>query len=580
MALTTTTILPDSALNNGFVAGVYGSSTLGNITTSVNDSNNATFVRKDTTAAPLSCQWNFGTKSLSAGKFFWYIEPRVILTSGSSNALVAGSPDFNGVTSLNGANGIYLSGVTINTGGPSTTATFTTSNAHGLAVNDSIVVSGSGTNNLDGVRAVATVPTSTTFTVTITSSTINVTNATVLKTATAILPKYYRQNDGSSLAQANIDNFRFYLADSTNTSLDNRAWIHQVSAVVVEADVPTIPSVLALNTTTSTRPTINWTATQNDGIKFSAFRIAIYPNATTVTTPLETAGWVYDSGFLTQTTLSHVITTDLENSTQYKVYVRGWISLDNTTTQDVATAWSSAAPFTINLTPPTAPTLTASWNSTTQLLSGTVSTTYAATDTVEVERSDDNGTTWIGVRNASRLASGSSIAWSDKEAKRGAGTSGNNVKVRARTVRVTTSGFRLVSTWTTSATVSVTGDNKWWFRNLASGGTDYSDAQVLASPSESREEDIEVVRPIGRSLPVVLHGELGGADTNVAFYVPRARWSAFEAVMNSQVGVVLQSPFGTQRSYAITGRQWGYVGKGDNPDYIASLSLVEIAAGV
>lgn len=582
---TKVTIRPNNVINNGMEAGRYGSTTLPtSVFAAVNDQTNNTFARKVSTGAPLGCTFGLAdvTSVPPSGSFVWYIEPTITLVQGTNGALSVSLPSLAGATSLSGAQGLTI-GATWSA--VATTVTFTSSTAHNLAVNDSIVVSGTSQNTIDGVRSVASVTSATVFTVTIASTTASGSGAVIYKPTDVATNKIYKQLNGSLIDEVALDALQLTLLDSTGSdALTSRPHIFEVKVDIYHTNNPTIASGVVSGATTTTQPTVTWTFSQTDQIPPSAFRVVVYPSSVTVSEPLVTAGWVYDSGVLDGATKTNKITTDLVNGTSYNVYIRGWLATDNSSNQDVATAWFSA-PFTINLTPPSTPTLSSvAWSSVNQRITGTVTgTTFSGgTYVFQVQRSDDGGTTWVNVRNASALTPVSNSAtFTDREAKRGTASSGNTIRYRARSVgTVTASGAIVTSAWSTVTVVSnVTGDGKWWFRNLASGGTDYSDARVLSAPSESRAEDIEIVRPIGRSLPIVLRGELGGVDSQVAFYIPYARWVDFEPVMNSQTAVLLQTPFGTQRVFAITSRQWSRIGTGETPDYVASLSVSEISSG-
>jgi hypothetical protein len=80
-----------------------------------------------------------------------------------------------------GRNGFYtwhgeISKTVSNVAQTGTTATITTSTAHGFAVGDTVVIDGLTNDALDGTWTIASVPTTTTFTFTKSSATINSTS--------------------------------------------------------------------------------------------------------------------------------------------------------------------------------------------------------------------------------------------------------------------------------------------------------------------------------------------------------------------------------------------------------------------
>ena len=350
-------------------------------------------------------------------------------------------------------------------------------------------------------------------------------------------------------------------------------------------------SIIRLKVTTTSRPTMTWDYSQADNIAQNAFRIRVF--TTSKTDPSDNTGLVWDTGYLSSSTMSSLpignptsLTPggyDLVNGTTYYAYMLVGMSIGNTNSATYysnfastgTTGWG-AITFSVALSPPTAPSTTATWNTTNQAFDVTATgATYAAgTQTFEIQRSLDGGTTWAAFRNASSLTpSGSFVATvSDYEVTRGLTT----VQYRSRAIGLV-GGNTITSAWgTATSSVTSTNDGTWWIKDPNDSTRNKGALAILADPEFSVEENNAVLRPIGRALPVVIAGAIGGADAAIDIAVTSAQWSAVKTLITSQRVLLLQDPWGEQRYIRITDRSYTRTGTVTAARYYAKVSFVEV----
>lgn len=252
--------------------------------------------------------------------------------------------------------------------------------------------------------------------------------------------------------------------------------------------------------------------------------------------------------------LSITMPGTLPNGT-YKVYTRARRYSEAATPanqSEMYSAWSAAATLTMSVTAMGVPTISATADDNLNLtaLSVTVPTTSPyTTATVTVQRSDDAGATWTTVREADGVAIPFATAtpYVDREAPLGFA-----LLYRAEAVGYYL-GNAVTSAWSANAAVSLAAATSWNLRAPDQHALDILGLNVIGAPEEKIEEELGVFRPIDRRYPVVVAGELTGWDGSFSVEtLAAADWSALKAIIESQLILLLQSPFGGQKYIRLT----------------------------
>jgi hypothetical protein len=253
------------------------------------------------------------------------------------------------------------------------------------------------------------------------------------------------------------------------------------------------------------------------------------------------------------------------------------------------TAWSSAVTITPSLTVPTVPTIgSVTYSTSTEKVTIPLSGGAAysgATQTWQLQRSDDGGTTYYDVRGCSSFnstASGvspSTITVYDYEAKRNATV---RYRVRAKTSLVT-------SAWSTASTVSVAATTQWAMAafdsdSSAMAGTltkTYLGVPVQNEMEVAIAESVGVFRPLGLSTSVVIHGALTGQDGKYSLIVSStsARDSLL-SVVNSQSTIMVSNPLNEIKYIRVVSRQFRLSGSTTVPRYEFEIDYIEVASGL
>jgi hypothetical protein len=139
----------------------------------------------------------------------------------------------------------------------------------------------------------------------------------------------------------------------------------KVSELYVDLDIyaqPVVSAVTVTNTTSTTKPDFSYTFTQTEGlpqtaVQVKAFSAAQY-GASGFDPATSTAAW--SSGVTLTNLASGTVGTDLINGTTYKVYVSAGIDwpVEQGLGSVYYSAWVASGSFTITVSPPPAPTLT------------------------------------------------------------------------------------------------------------------------------------------------------------------------------------------------------------------------------
>lgn len=256
--------------------------------------------------------------------------------------------------------------------------------------------------------------------------------------------------------------------------------------------------------TTTANPTITWTYQQvdSDGGPQVAYQWAVYSddqyNAVGFSPGTGTS--VVESGVTYSTLKSASFATPLVNDT-YRVYMR---VAQRQLGQLHWSAWSFSG-FVVNVTPPAAPTVTATADNTNARVKIDISGAGSATsvvDVYQVQHTSDAGVTWDDVRGdlGAYLSSvGGQRTFHDYETPNGVTS-----QWRARTISADIAGQQLIGAWGTSGSTAWTSTSTW--------------LKVPTQPDLNRAirlkimgpEDFPIPQgkflPINGSLPIVVSG--------------------------------------------------------------------------
>ncbi|HVC23492.1 MAG TPA: hypothetical protein VNH82_08730 [Candidatus Dormibacteraeota bacterium] len=244
----------------------------------------------------------------------------------------------------------------------------------------------------------------------------------------------------------------------------------------------------------------------------------------------------YDSGVLPGAGESQT-PSGLPATGTFRSYVQIWDAHQ-------ASLWAYSSSYTLSVTVPASPTLTAAW------AQATASTTLVATGATSFSSqptyasfysSDDSGVTWQLVRNGSdvSLSTGSAILI-DYEAP------AQKDREYAAYVNALVSGSVLTSAASTVASVTATLGN-WWLKNLLIPAQNVT-VEVSADFATDRIEQSTVVYPIGQNRPSVIFDVIEGVDGSVTVTTTTAAaYTALETILGAQAILLLQSPYGYSR---------------------------------
>lgn len=321
--------------------------------------------------------------------------------------------------------------------------------------------------------------------------------------------------------------------------------------------------------TTAAKPTIPVTMTVTQGweasepevsnLKRVVTEIRIESGGTTVGTGT-LVGYGYTDQYNATTGTVNVVSQQAIANGTYKVYARSSRFREGQTVDAAIAAtdqgtWSTGATLTMNNPLPTAPTTTATVVQSfdyVQISATPVATASFTAPIVDIERTDDGGTTWTAIRGGTGIAGtfGSATIVRDYEMPRGVA-----VQYRARVTATYTGGFTMTSTWTTPAAVTVTINADWNLKvvTVANGVLNMYDAQVIDKPSEELTENLGVFRPLDRRTPIVVAGTLGGWDGDLQIITSTAaEWDKLKALLEAQTVIYLESAFGWSKYIRIT----------------------------
>lgn len=363
---------------------------------------------------------------------------------------------------------------------------------------------------------------------------------------------YYTSSpDGATWNQARLDAVRIQVTDYRSTT--DRAYVYELYADVDVANAPTC-SVTAptASVTTTAKPDVSWTYSDTDGDGQTFYQVKVFSQAqyTAGTFDVNTSTATWTSGRVNGSDTTTTVDEYLLDGT-YRAYVRVAKTING------EPFWSSWAfsQFVIDLVQPTAPSLTATFDSTLNKVTVVATGASAAGydfQVFEVQRSTDQ-TTWVTVRDAEELSPNTSYVATitDYEAPRGLT---NYYRSRA----IAYLGDNVVaSDYGSTASVTVTNDGSWWLKAITAPSLNVGAVRILEGLDELIEEDLGIFRPKGRSTALVVSGTIYGRDGTYRIVTSTSsEWDAVYAIARHQGAILVQDPFGDQKYIRLTARRW------------------------
>jgi hypothetical protein len=396
----------------------------------------------------------------------------------------------------------------------------------------------------------------------------------VLTATTVSGPWYGTTPDGELWSQAKIDAVRVQFVEYKNTS--DRSTLYEV---FVDIDVTTKPTVSVSGPTgtitTTAKPDVSWTYSDTDGDGQTSYQIKVFTAAQYGAGGFDPSisSASYDSGEVANSDTTATVADYLAASGAHRAYVRVGKTINGVT---FWSDWAFSA-FTMSLTAPTTPTLSATYDSNLNRValsmtgSATAGSDYQAFD---VERSDDGGTTYSLIRNGEGLLMGGSFTSTilDYEAPRDI-----TARYRVRTIAYTGSNVA-VSSYSSAATAAITNDGLWWVKSTDSPSLNYGGVRVLEGVGVAVEENLGVFRAIGRSEPIVVSGTIGGQDGSYTILtLGVAEWDSIYALATHQGTLLIQDPFGQQKYVRAVSRNWKQTGATTAPRREVNVGYVEVS---
>lgn len=376
---------------------------------------------------------------------------------------------------------------------------------------------------------------------------------------------------GSELQSA-VNNLRVQVTEYKDST--DRAYIYEL---YIDLDIATASTVSVSaptgTITTTAQPTVEWSVTDPDGDAFQLYQVRIFTDAQYTAAGFDpaTSTATYDSGAVAGTDLALTVPDYLTNDT-YRAYVRSAKYVNS------SALWSAYAysTFTISLSPPTAPTITTSYdaieNAVTLTATGAAAVGFDS-QVFELQRSDDLGTTWSTVRYADELAPNASYIATiiDHEAARGV-----TVEYRARAIGYLGDDVQ-VSAWGATATRATTNNGTWILKTVARSPLVVAGARVIGPDKFEIQEQLGTFRPLGRTYPVVVSQAIGGQDGTLRVVtLSTAEYATLQPMIVYRGTLLVQDPFGEQRFIRVIKRTIDRSGAATNPRHDIELAYLEV----
>lgn len=365
----------------------------------------------------------------------------------------------------------------------------------------------------------------------------------------------------------------YYWAVRASKTFNGSEWWSEWSplAKFVFQPRPTATSVTPSGSvTTASRPAIGWTYTAAaGGVAQGAYAVKIFKQPVggwsgfdpgqidsevgQTAKPVAGSGSTSNNWITEGNATSFTPSVPLDNSTTYRAYVK--VRRGNPYIHGMLSEWSDWAysEFTINITPPTAPSLTLTPDAANGRMTLQTNVTGAGTYSdyrMRFERSLDGGTTWdvvtpwyfhffgvIKATDSSRVLTFTTpglTTWYDY-------TVPFNVAVsyRVRVIQIVT-GQDFASNWVVATATVVT--PKVWLKVLDSPTESMSFPVMDDWLQINRSLPRTIHRPLGRSRPVVMRGQPTGDSFSVKFLLlGRTAYTAFMAKIQSGQKFYLQN---------------------------------------
>lgn len=386
-------------------------------------------------------------------------------------------------------------------------------------------------------------------------------------------PWYSTSPDGGTWTQAKIDALRTQFTEYKDAT--DRGYVYDLYVDVDVINQATVTVSAPTGTVTATaKPDVTWSVSDPDGDVATWYQVKVFNAAAygagSFDPSVSAATW--DSGQVRSGDVSASVGTYLANAS-YRAYVRTAKSVNGS---PFWSGWAYSA-FTVSLTAPTIPTLTAVWsaatNSVTLTMTGASASPTFTSQQYDIERTIGNSGNWTPVRDGTaRDPNGSYVvSLTDYEAARGV-----TVGYRCRSVGYVGDNV-IASAWRATVNVSTTNDGTWWFKAMSDPTLNDGGVSVISGLETTVEEQIGVFRPLGRTRPVVLSQAIGGEDgTYEIVTYGAAEHDVVWALMTHQGTLLVQDPFGLQKYIRIIGRQKNKTGAATNPIHRIQVSYVEV----
>jgi hypothetical protein len=322
---------------------------------------------------------------------------------------------------------------------------------------------------------------------------------------------------GASLTQANINDLMLTVQVSSGDAFLTRAVID-----LIVAEPPTVTVNNPTGTIGSPTPTASWTYTPgSDGGPQSRYRVKVFSAAQYGAGGFdpETSTATWDSGTLTGAASSIAVTTPLANATTYRAYVKVTHTINSI---DASSSWAFNT-FTTSFATSDVSSVTCTPNNSTGAISVVVArnTGTQAWAMIEVERSNDGGTTWTPVRGATRQGATNTwmTAWAANSATVVDYESGNGIAAlyRARAIH-SNSGVEVVGPWTTSSSTSWTSTAT--FIKDPFDPTKNATFRLAVMPGQRSRRPQGVFDVLGRSAPIVVSDARKAPAGELAIHTP------------------------------------------------------------
>jgi len=380
--------------------------------------------------------------------------------------------------------------------------------------------------------------------------------------------------NGEDWSQATIDGLRVKVTEYNDTGV-----LGDIFELYVDVDISAQPTVTVSaptgTITTTTAPDVTWAYADTDNETQTFYEIKVFTaaqyNAGGFSALTSTS--TYESGEVASSDGTAVV-GDLLLSGVYRAYVR----VAKTVNGSPFYSDFAFSQFTITVTPPTVPTVAASWNNdlgkATLTVTGAIPTGFTS-QYFNVYRSIDAGVTYEILRDGEELTpSASYVATAvDYEAPRGI-----VVYYRARAIGIDSASEEFPSAYSTVQQVLITNDESWWFKAVTEPDINLGSIRVLAELDTSIEEANTVFRPLGATRPIVVAGPLQGEDGIYSIKtINETEWDNFYPILTYQGIILVQDPFGNQKYIRVISRTWSAASQSDGIIYRdIDLAYVEV----